>query len=92
MLHIYEVTTSHMQIVTTHIKNIRYRRYIIPGGCLEKSLPTEVPDEYAKDYIEARLILEDSPQASAALGRRSSTLYGKRPEFENGHWIEKLKR
>lgn len=70
MLHIYEVTTSHMQIVTTHIKNIRYRRYIIPGGCLEKSLPTEVPDEYAKDYIEARLILEDSPQASAALGRR----------------------
>lgn len=70
MLYIWEVTTTHMQAVTTNIKNIRYRRYIVPRGCLEKSLPTEVPDEYSKDYIEARLILEDSPQASAALGRR----------------------
>lgn len=33
-------------------------------------VPPEVPDDFAKDYREACLVLADSPQASAALSRR----------------------
>ncbi|PKN01594.1 MAG: hypothetical protein CVU77_04410 [Elusimicrobia bacterium HGW-Elusimicrobia-1] len=33
-------------------------------------LPPEVPKYLAEDYIEAALVLEDSPKASAALSRR----------------------
>jgi hypothetical protein len=32
--------------------------------------PAEVPPEYARDYNEACLVLNDSPKASAALSRR----------------------
>ena len=32
--------------------------------------PSEVPAEYAEDYVEAALVLGDSPKASAALSRR----------------------
>jgi hypothetical protein len=32
--------------------------------------PIEVPKEFADDYNEACLILEDSPKSSAALSRR----------------------
>ena len=32
--------------------------------------PPEVPKEFAEDYIEAALVLADSPKASAALSRR----------------------
>lgn len=35
-----------------------------------RSLPTEVPGDYAQDFAEAVLILYDSPKASAALTRR----------------------
>lgn len=34
------------------------------------SAPPEVPPEYAQDYNEASLVLNDSPKASAALSRR----------------------
>ena len=70
ILHLFEVSTSGGEGVIINIKNMRYRRYIVPSGCLEKNPPAEVPEEYCRDYIEARLILEDSPQAAAALGRR----------------------
>lgn len=33
-------------------------------------LPPEVPGEFAKDYLEASIIFDDSPKASAALSRR----------------------
>lgn len=32
--------------------------------------PSDVPKEFAEDYIEASLVLADSPKASAALSRR----------------------
>ena len=32
--------------------------------------PPEVPEEFTKDYLEAALIVRDSPKASAALSRR----------------------
>ena len=35
-----------------------------------RPVPPEVPEKFAEDYIEACLVLEDSPKASAALSRR----------------------
>lgn len=55
------------------IKGVQYQisRYLVrPKVASRPAPPTDVPAEFAKDYIEASLILEDSPQASAALSRR----------------------
>ena len=57
------------------------RRHEIPKGRIAHQLvrpkttgrqpvPSEVPEEFARDYREACLILADSPNASAALSRR----------------------
>ena len=35
-----------------------------------RPVPPEVPEKFAEDYLEACLVLEDSPKASAALSRR----------------------
>ena len=35
-----------------------------------RPVPPEVPAKFAEDYLEACLVLEDSPKASAALSRR----------------------
>lgn len=43
---------------------------IRPKGSNRPPLPEEVPPEYAEDYLEACLIIADSPKASAALSRR----------------------
>lgn len=43
---------------------------IYPKGISRAPLSEEVPDELAKDYKEACLVLNDSPKASAALSRR----------------------
>lgn len=43
--------------------------YIWPKK-FSRPIPPEVPEDFAKDYREASLILNDSPQASAALSRR----------------------
>ena len=41
-----------------------------PYAIMRKPVPLEVPDEFAKDYREASLVLSISPNASAALSRR----------------------
>jgi len=41
-----------------------------PKGVARSPLPGEVPNEYADDYREACLVLDDSSKASAALSRR----------------------
>lgn len=41
-----------------------------PRTISRTSLPSEVTPEFANDYIEACLIIADSPKASAALSRR----------------------
>jgi len=41
-----------------------------PKGSNRPPVPPEVPRQFADDYIEACLILADSPKASSALGRR----------------------
>ncbi|HRI60526.1 MAG TPA: DUF4145 domain-containing protein [Saprospiraceae bacterium] len=43
---------------------------IRPKGISISPVPSEVPTEIAEDYIEACLVLSDSPKASAALSRR----------------------
>lgn len=47
------------------------RRYFArPRGAVRPAPPRQVPPEFSQDYIEASLILADSPKASAALTRR----------------------
>lgn len=41
-----------------------------PKGISRNPPPVEVPQEFVEDYMEACLILSDSPKASAALSRR----------------------
>jgi hypothetical protein len=46
-------------------------RYLIRPKTAARPAPSpHVPVEFAKDYMEASLVFDDSPQASAALGRR----------------------
>jgi hypothetical protein len=43
---------------------------VYPKAISRVPLSTDVPDEFAKDYKEACLVIADSPKASAALSRR----------------------
>jgi len=43
---------------------------IHPKGISRPPCPSEVPKKFAEDYIEACLVISDSPKASAALSRR----------------------
>ena len=43
---------------------------IRPKASTRPPVPVDVPSEFAKDYLEACLVLADSPSASAALSRR----------------------
>lgn len=44
---------------------------VYPKGSGRLPAPSEVPDSLRRDYDEACVILNDSPKAAAALGRRS---------------------
>lgn len=46
------------------------RRLVRPAGISRAPLPAAVPKEFTEDYLEASLVLADSPKASAALSRR----------------------
>lgn len=43
---------------------------LYPRATNRKPVPVEVPAHIAQDYVEACLVLQDSPKASAALSRR----------------------
>ena len=43
---------------------------VYPKGTNRPPVPANVPDEVAQDYLEACLVIGDSPKASAALSRR----------------------
>ena len=45
-------------------------RTVVPRTTGRNPPPPEVPAEYSRDYVEACLVLADSPKASAALSRR----------------------
>lgn len=46
------------------------RYFVRPRVATRPMPPKEVPIEFSQDYIEASLVLSDSPKASAALSRR----------------------
>ena len=46
------------------------RYFARPRTALRPRPPEQVPAEFSQDYVEASLILTDSPKASAALSRR----------------------
>jgi len=46
------------------------RRLVRPKAISRGDAPQELPDKYKEDYLEACLVLADSPKASAALSRR----------------------
>lgn len=50
-------------------KQVREKYLAYPKGAA-RPIPPEVPEPYASDFKEACLVLNDSPKASAALGRR----------------------
>ena len=52
------------------ILNLKNPRLVRPKVVCRPPPPKEVPEELAKDYLEACLVIDDSPQASAALSRR----------------------
>ena len=43
---------------------------VYPRASNRPPVPSEVPEEFAEDYLEACLIVGESPKASAALSRR----------------------
>ena len=50
--------------------NLLKTSLVYPKAISRAPLSTDVPDEFAKDYKEACLVIADSPKASAALSRR----------------------
>jgi hypothetical protein len=54
----------------SHIEAVKNERLIYPRGSSRTPLSKEVPEEFAREYREACIILADSPRTSAALSRR----------------------
>jgi len=52
------------------VQNLRRRFLGHPKAPTRPAPPPEVPPEFRDDFIEACLVIADSPKASAALGRR----------------------
>jgi len=52
------------------VKSPQLVALVYPRDSVRKPLPAQVPVQYAEDYREAALVLDDSPKASAALSRR----------------------
>jgi len=59
---------DYREVESSQISMTGYIRSIFPKNRIK--VPSEVPEIYSKDFIEASLILEDSPKGSAALSRR----------------------
>lgn len=53
-----------------YFEEIISKSLFYPKASNRNPLPQEVPIEFGKDYIEACLVLPDSPMASSALSRR----------------------
>ncbi len=62
---IYRMKDSREFLETIHDETIVY-----PKHATSREIPSEVPEQYKKDFNEAEIILPLSPKASAAIGRR----------------------
>jgi hypothetical protein len=64
-------TAVYLDAPTPYVEeNVKNRRLIRPHGTNRAPVPSQAPLQYALDYVEACLVLDDSPKASAALSRR----------------------
>lgn len=62
-----------------------------PKASTRTPLPQEVPEAFASDYIEACLVLADSPKASAALSRRClQNLLRKKANIKHGNLSDEI--
>jgi hypothetical protein len=52
------------------VTEVTKRILVYPKGSNRPPVPPQVPQNFADDYIEACVVLPDSPKASAALSRR----------------------
>lgn len=52
------------------VSNVKMRQLVRPKGSLRPPPSSEVPKQFAEEYVESSLVLPDSPKASAALSRR----------------------
>jgi len=59
-----------MLLKTSRSKQMEPIGWIYPRRPTRPPAPVEVPDDLARDFNEAALVLGDSPQSSAALSRR----------------------
>ena len=63
--HIGQNSKGGLEIIEVYSETLIY-----PKGAQRPPPSQDVPKKYAEDYIEACLVLPDSPKASAALSRR----------------------
>ncbi|TQI71129.1 uncharacterized protein DUF4145 [Gramella sp. Hel_I_59] len=74
-------------------EKITSRNLIRPKGSSRPPVPIEVPEDIAKDYDEACLVLPDSPKASAALSRRAlQHLLRDAADIKNGNLANEIKQ
>ena len=66
------VSNAKMHITDQHVAPGRElsRQFVRPRSATRPAPSINVPDKFRADYVEAALVLADSPQASAALSRR----------------------
>lgn len=60
----------HLVKPASHLLSPQYRHLVWPKASSRAPCAPEVPKDVAEDYTEACLVLDDSPKAAAALGRR----------------------
>ena len=71
ILFLHDCTPEFVPEKGKHVKKVLSRQMIFPRHAARRSLSQDVSDPtVVKDYTEACAVLEDSPQASAALSRR----------------------
>lgn len=70
VIELYAKSKSRLQGVGVTPGNEISRTLVRPKTASRPRPPVQVPDEFSRDYVEASLVLADSPQASAAISRR----------------------
>ena len=70
VLQLVSIAILSMPSVGSYPGNEKARYLVRPRASVRPNPPPEVPTDFAQDYIEAALVLSDSPKSSAALSRR----------------------
>ena len=70
VLHLANCTPIWARGVLVNVSKVVEERMVKPEANMRPPPPVEVPEKLAEDYVEACLVLPESPKASAALSRR----------------------